>query len=328
VAPARYRLLYRVRHRRLVAALACGLVAGMLVVELVAAWLTGSLSLLSDAGHLATDLAGLLAALAAIRIAAAARPTRTLTYGWHRLEILAALGNSLLLVGIAGYVAFEGVRRLGQPPDLAGLPLVLVAAVGLTVNLVTARLLREGATESLNLEGARLEVLADAVGSAAVLTAGAVIVITGWTPIDALVALSKLGANALYMNTGFAAPQFVEVVERERPVDLERDRPIARWDREVVERVRTVGALASRPAEAVEWHSVDLDVEICSAVAYRGDVDTEDHIVVVVGAQGERLMKIAIPTAVDALRESFGRRLSLLAGHAAQVERPRLGLSA
>lgn len=196
--------------------LACGLIAGMLVIELVAAWITGSLSLLSDAGHLATDLAGLLVALAAIRIAAAARPTRSLTYGWHRLEILAALGNSLLLLGIAGYVAFEGVRRLGQPPELAGLPLVVVAAVGLTVNLVTARLLREGAAESLNLEGARLEVLADAVGSLAVLVAGVVIVLTGWTPIDALVALGvaawvlpralRLGYRALRVLVQAAPP--------------------------------------------------------------------------------------------------------------------------
>jgi cobalt-zinc-cadmium efflux system protein len=165
------------------------LVAVTLVVELTVALLTGSLALLSDAGHLATDLAGLLVALAAIRIAAARRPAASLTYGWHRLEILAALLNSLLLLGIVAFVVTEAVRRIGDPPALAAGPLLVVALVGLTVNLVVAALLREGARESLNLEGARLEVLADAVGSVAVLVAAVVIWLTGWTTIDTLVAL-------------------------------------------------------------------------------------------------------------------------------------------
>ena len=170
--------------------LACVLVSVTLVVELVVALVTGSLSLLADAGHLATDLAGLLMALTAIRVAARRRPTATLSYGWHRLEILAALGNSVLLLGIAGFIAVEGVSRIGDPPDLAGGPLVVVALVGLAVNVVTAVLLRPGASVSLNLEGARLEVLADAVGSVAVLVAGVVIALTGWTAIDAIVALA------------------------------------------------------------------------------------------------------------------------------------------
>lgn len=169
--------------------LAVVLVGATLVLELVVAVTTGSLALLSDAGHLATDLAGLLLALAAIRIAAARRPAAALTYGWHRLEILAALVNSVLLLGIATFVAVQAVRRIGDPPDLAAAPLVIVAGIGLVVNLVTAALLREGARESLNLEGARLEVLADAVGSLAVLVAGLVIATTGWSAIDTIVAL-------------------------------------------------------------------------------------------------------------------------------------------
>lgn len=176
------------RHARRLG-LAVALVGATLVLELVVAVATGSLALLSDAGHLATDLAGLLLALAAIRVAAARRPAAALTYGWHRLEILAALVNSVLLLGIATFVAVEAVRRIGDPPDLAAAPLVIVAAVGLVVNLVTAALLREGATESLNLEGARLEVLADAVGSVGVLVAGLVIATTGWSAIDTIVAL-------------------------------------------------------------------------------------------------------------------------------------------
>ncbi len=200
--------------------LAAALVAVTLVVELAVALTTGSLALLSDAGHLATDLAGLLMALAAIRIAAAARPGRSLTYGWHRLEILAALGNSLLLLAIAGFVAVEAVRRIGAPPDIAGGPLLVVATVGLVVNLVTAALLREGASESINLEGARLEVLADAVGSVGVIVAGIVITTTGWTGIDTLVALGvaawvlpralRLGYRALRVLVQ-AAPDHIDV---------------------------------------------------------------------------------------------------------------------
>jgi cobalt-zinc-cadmium efflux system protein len=207
------------RHAGRLTLAAC-LVTVTLIVELTVALVTGSLALLADAGHLATDLAGLLVALAAIRIAAARRPSAALTYGWHRLEILAALGNSLLLLGIAAFVVVEAVRRLGDPPDLAAGPLVIVAVVGLAVNLVTAALLREGAAESLNVHGARLEVLADAVASVGVLIAALVIWATGWTGIDTLVALGvaawvlpralRLGYRALRVLVQ-AAPEQLDV---------------------------------------------------------------------------------------------------------------------
>lgn len=200
--------------------LAIVLVTCTLVLELTVALITGSLALLSDAGHLATDLVGLLLALTAIRIAAARRPAASLTYGWHRLEILAALANSLLLLGIAGFVAVEAIRRIGAPPDIDGIPLLVVASVGLVVNLVTAALLREGASESLNLEGARLEVLADAVGSVGVIVAALAITFTGWTGIDTLVALGvaawvlpralRLGGRALRVLVQ-AAPDRLDV---------------------------------------------------------------------------------------------------------------------
>lgn len=201
--------------------IAVGLVAVTFVVELVVALLTGSLALLSDAGHLATDLAGLVMALAAIRIAATGRASTALTYGWHRLEILAALGNSLLLLGIAGFVVFEAFRRLGAPPDLEPVPLLVVATLGLVVNIVTAALLRDGAEESINLEGARLEVLADAVGSVGVIVAAVVILVTGWTGADTVVALAvaawvlpralRLGYRALRVLVQ-AAPEGLDLV--------------------------------------------------------------------------------------------------------------------
>ncbi len=176
-------------HRgRLATALA--LVVGLLLVELTVAWRTGSLALLSDAGHLATDVLGLSLALAAVSVAASRRPTARTSFGWYRLEILAALANALLLTGVAVAVFIGVLRRWADPHPVEPGPLLVVALVALTINLTCAWLLREGSEESLNLQGARLEVLADAVGSVGVLITAAVIHLTGWTRIDSLMALA------------------------------------------------------------------------------------------------------------------------------------------
>jgi cobalt-zinc-cadmium efflux system protein len=180
------------RHRgRLTVVLV--LVVGLLAAELAVAAATGSLALLSDAGHLVTDVVGLSLALGAVMTAASRRPTGATSFGWYRLEILAALANAALLVGVAAVVVVGAVRRFGDPPHIEPGPLLVVAGVALAVNLLSAWLLRPGAEESLNLEGARLEVLADAVGSVGVLVAAVVIQVTGWTPIDSIVALAIAG---------------------------------------------------------------------------------------------------------------------------------------
>lgn len=173
--------------------LVLALVVGLLVLEVTVAVVTGSLALLSDAGHLATDVVGLGLSLTAINVAAARRPTARSSFGWHRLEILAALVNALLLLGIAGAVLVTTIRRWDDPHGLEPLPLLVVATVALGVNLLCARLLRPGAAASLNLEGARLEVLADAVGSIGVLVTAVVIMVTSWTRIDSLIALAIVG---------------------------------------------------------------------------------------------------------------------------------------
>jgi cobalt-zinc-cadmium efflux system protein len=119
------------------------LVVAFMVVEVVGGLLTGSLALISDAGHMATDALGLGMALAAIVVADRASSNNgRKTYGLYRLEILAALANAVLLFGVAAYVLFEAVRRFREPPDVAGIPMLVVAIGGLIVNLVSMRLLR------------------------------------------------------------------------------------------------------------------------------------------------------------------------------------------
>jgi cobalt-zinc-cadmium efflux system protein len=160
-----------------------GLVVGFLLVELVGSFLTNSLALLADAGHMLTDAVGVGLALLAIQVAA--RPaTPEKSFGYYRFEILAAAVNAVLLFGVAAYVLVEAVRRFVEPPEVIGLPMLVIAAVGLVVNLVSLRLLAHGARTSLNMRGAYLEVLGDLFGSIAVLVAGGVILLTGWTVAD------------------------------------------------------------------------------------------------------------------------------------------------
>lgn len=173
------------RHLRPLA-YAFGLVVVFMVVEIVAGFLTGSLALLSDAGHMATDALGLGMALAAITAANKAESQGNRTYGLYRLEILAALANAALLFGIAGYVLFEAVSRFQDPPEVLSGPMLLVAIVGLVVNLIGWRLLRSGAEESLNVEGAFLEVMADLIGSVGVIAAALLVRYTGWVYADPL----------------------------------------------------------------------------------------------------------------------------------------------
>jgi cobalt-zinc-cadmium efflux system protein len=169
------------QHGRLVAVFAITL--AVLVVELVGAALSGSLALLADAGHVLADGAGIGLALLAIRFAARpATPQRT--FGYYRLEILAAVVNAVLLFGVAGFVLVEAWRRLAEPPEVASGLMLAVAAVGLVANAVSMWLLRDGQQRSLNLRGAYLEVWGDLLGSVAVLAAAAVIAVTGFQAAD------------------------------------------------------------------------------------------------------------------------------------------------
>ena len=166
------------------------LAAAFLVVEAVTAYLAGSLALLSDAAHLLTDAVGIGMALAAIRLADRAGRDRSRTFGLYRLEILAALANAVLLFVVTGYVLVEAALRLDSEPSVEAGPMLVVAVLGLVVNVVSVALLRSGAGQSLNVQGAYVDVLADSVASLGVIVAGVVIAVTDWEPIDAIVAVA------------------------------------------------------------------------------------------------------------------------------------------
>ena len=168
---------------------AAGLLAAFMVVEAVAALITGSLALLSDAGHMFTDVLGIAMALAAIHAAGRAGTDSQRTFGLYRLEVLAALGNALLLTGVAVYVVIEAVGRFTDPPEVPAGAMLIVAVGGLIANVIAFLLLRSGAGESINVRGAYLEVVGDLLGSVGVIVAAAVIAVTGWSYADPLVAV-------------------------------------------------------------------------------------------------------------------------------------------
>jgi cobalt-zinc-cadmium efflux system protein len=194
------------------------LAVAFLVVEAVTAFLSGSLALLSDAAHLLTDAVGIGMALAAIRLADRGPADESRTFGLYRLEILAALANALLLFGVTGYVLVEAGVHLASESSVDAGPMLVVAALGLAVNVVSVVLLRGGARDSLNVEGAYLDVLADSVASLGVIVAGTIVAVTGWNRVDALVAIAiavwivprawKLAASALRILIQAAPPGF------------------------------------------------------------------------------------------------------------------------
>ncbi len=195
---------------------AFALLAVFMVVEFIAGLVSNSLALLSDAGHMLTDVIGIGMALAAIQLANGARTKTHRTFGLYRLEILAALANAVLLFGVAIYVLWEAVNRLREPAEVVSGTMLIVAVLGLIANLVAFALLRSGAKESLNLEGAYLEVLADTVGSVGVIVAAVIVRFTEWTWVDPVVGVGiglfilprtwRLGAKALRILVQAAPP--------------------------------------------------------------------------------------------------------------------------
>lgn len=217
-------------RRRLTAALA--IVVLVLLIEVVGAGLSGSLALLADAGHMTSDAIGLVVALVASAIAA--RPaTDRHTFGFRRVEVLGALVNGVLLTVVAVLVAIEAIARLLAPADtpVSGVPLLVVAAVGLVANLVAFGILRGGDRDSLNMRGAYLEVLGDLIGSVAALVAGVVILTTGFVAADAIASL------------------FIAVLIVPRAISLLRD----------VVRVLTESAPRDTDVEQIRSHLLETD---------------------------------------------------------------------
>lgn len=168
--------------------IALGLLVAFMVVEVVVAVTSRSLALLSDAGHMLSDVGALAASLWAISLAA--RPAAgAWTFGWKRAEILSAAGNGITLLVVSGIVGVESIRRLVHPPEVAGLPVLVVALVGIAVNIAATVVLSKGNRSSLNIEGAFQHILTDLYGFIGTVIAGIVILATGYTRADAIASL-------------------------------------------------------------------------------------------------------------------------------------------
>lgn len=164
------------------------LTSSFLVVEIIAGFITQSLALLSDAAHMFTDAAALAIALLAIKIGKLPADNKR-TFGYQRFEILAALFNALMLFAVAIYIVYEAYQRFSQPAEIQSLAMLSVAILGLIINLISMRILFASSKESLNVKGAYLEVLSDALGSVGVIIAAIVIYFTGWMWVDTVIAV-------------------------------------------------------------------------------------------------------------------------------------------
>ncbi len=160
-----------------------------LVIEFIAGLITQSLALLSDAAHMFTDAAALAIALAAIKIAKRPADNKR-TFGYQRFEILAALFNASMLFFVAMYILYEAYQRFTQPPEIQSLGMLTVASIGLIINLISMKILMSSATESLNMKGAYLEVLSDALGSVGVIIGAVIIYYTNWYWVDTIIAVA------------------------------------------------------------------------------------------------------------------------------------------
>jgi cobalt-zinc-cadmium efflux system protein len=217
----------RNQHRLLIA---LGLAAVYMVAEFVGGLLTGSLALLADAGHMLSDVFALAMSAAAIQIARLpATPKRT--YGYQRTEILAALGHGILLVCISVYIFTEAYHRARAPVAVQGAPMLVIASGGLLINLASLLILRAGKTENLNVRGAWLHVMSDALGSLGAIVAAALIWSFGWTWADS-VASVVIGLMVIYSSASLlrealavlmeGAPAHIDVEEVRRALTEHR----------------------------------------------------------------------------------------------------------
>ncbi|GAC58473.1 putative cation efflux protein [Gordonia hirsuta DSM 44140 = NBRC 16056] len=171
--------------------LAVVLIGSYFFVELFVGIAIGSLALIADAGHMLTDVVAVSMGLSALLLARHGRITDARSFGWFRAEVFTAVVNAVLLIGVGVFVLYEAIRRIGgESPDIPGATMVIVAVIGLTVNVVVMLLLQADSKKSIAVRGAYLEVLADAVSSVGVLVAGVVLMTTGWRYVDVVVAIA------------------------------------------------------------------------------------------------------------------------------------------
>lgn len=194
------------------------LTTGFMLVEAVAGWYTGSLALIADAGHMLGDVAALALALFAVWLSS--KPAgRSRTYGFHRSEILAALANSVLLVVISIAIFCEAIHRFSLPPEIQSTPMLVVAVLGLIVNLISMKLLGAHSHGSLNAKAAYLEVFSDMLASCAVIVAGLVIMFTGWYLADPI--LSAILSIFIVSRTWGLLKESVEILMESAPREFD-----------------------------------------------------------------------------------------------------------
>lgn len=169
--------------------ISAAILAGFFAVELTAALLFNSMTLLADAGHMLTDVVAVFMGLTAVVLARRGSSSPDRTFGWHRAEVFTAVGNAMLLIAVAALILRESIERLGDAPEVPGVPLIVLALTGLAVNVAVALLLRSHSDQSLAVKGAYTEVIADTVGSIGVLVAGLVTVLTDWPYADIVVSV-------------------------------------------------------------------------------------------------------------------------------------------
>jgi len=200
---------------------AMGLIAGFMIIEVIGGLLSGSLALMADAGHMLTDTASLALAWLAARIAR--RPADELrTYGYHRIQILAAFLNGIGFIALVIWIAIEAVQRLMQPVEVLGGLMLVVAAMGLVVNVVAFAILHGGSREDLNLRGALVHVIGDLLGSVAAMVAAGVILWSGWMPIDPL--LSILVALLILRSAWYVVRHSTHILLEGTPEDMDVER--------------------------------------------------------------------------------------------------------
>lgn len=209
------------------------LTGGFMAVEVAGGLLAGSLALLADAGHMLTDTAALGFAWLAFRLARRP-PDAHRSYGYHRLQILAAFLNGIVLIAVVVWIVFEAVQRLNEPVEILGGLMLVVAVVGLLVNLIAFAILHAGNRDNLNVRGALTHVLGDLLGSLAAIVAAVVILATGWMPIDPL--LSILVALLILRSAWALVRQSTHVLLEGTPAEID----VPRLKAELVESIADV----------------------------------------------------------------------------------------
>ena len=242
---------------------AFSLTAMLFVAELVVGLLAGSLAVVADSGHLATDVVTLGAALVATRIAARPDPTGRRTYGRYRAEVFAAGMAVLLMVAVGVFVVAGAVSRIGGEPHIQTGPMAIVGAAGLLVNLVCLLLLHSGAGESINVRGAYLEVLGDAAGSVGVLVASGLIAWTGSPVWDVVVAIG-IGIFVVVRAVGLGR-SVLRVLGQQAPQGMD--------PQQVADDLATIGGVA----DVHDLHLWELTSGMTVATAHLVSADGADH---------------------------------------------------